>query len=65
MRRGVISCAPHSSFDEINQSVVKSERGALVWGYDPPLVRSAHSTAGDVWRVLIRLLLKASLAAGM
>ena len=38
MRRGVISCAPHTSFDEINDSVVNSERGELVRGSDPPLV---------------------------
>ena len=57
-RRGVISCAPHTSFDEINGSVVNSERGELVRGSDPPFVHSAHSTAGDVWRAPIRLLLK-------
>ena len=37
IRRGVISCAPHTSFDEINDSVVNSERGELVRGSDPPL----------------------------
>ena len=26
IRRGVISCSPHTSFDEINDSVVNSER---------------------------------------
>ena len=30
IRRGVISCAPHISFDEIKDSVVKCERGELV-----------------------------------
>ena len=58
IRRGVISCAPHTLFDEINASVVKSKRGELVTGSDPPLVYSAHSTVGDVWRAPIRLLLK-------
>ena len=51
----MISCAPHTSFDEINDSVVKSERGELVRGSDPPLVYSAHSTVGDLWRAPIRL----------
>ena len=38
IRRGAISCSPHTSFDEINDSVVNSERGELVRGSDPPLV---------------------------
>ena len=58
MRRGAISCVPRTSFDEINNSVVNSERGELVRGSDPPLVYSVHSTAGDLWRAPIRLLLK-------
>ena len=58
IRSGVISCSPHTSFDEINDSVVNSERGELVRGSDLPLVYSAHSTAGDLWRAPIRLLLK-------
>ena len=61
--RGVISCSPHTSFDEINDSVVNSEGGELVRSSDPPLVYSAHSTAGDLWRAPIWLLLKAHLAA--
>ena len=65
IRRGVISCVPHTSFDEINDSVVNSERGELVRGSDPPLVYSAHSSAGDLWRAPIRLLLKEHLAAGV
>ena len=49
IRRGVISCSPYTSFDEINDSVVNSGCGKLVRGSDPPLVYSAHSTAGDSW----------------
>ena len=30
IRGGEISCAPHTSFDEINDVVVRSERGELV-----------------------------------
>ena len=41
IRPGAISCSPHTSFDEINDSVVSSERGELVKGSDPPLVYSA------------------------
>ena len=50
IRRGAISCFPHTSFDLINDNVVNSERGELVRGSDPPLVYSAHSGAGDFWR---------------
>ena len=52
----MISCAPHTSFDEINHSVVKSECGELVRGSNPPLVYGAHSTVVDVWRAPIRIL---------
>ena len=58
IRRGAISCSPHTSFHEINDSVVNSERGELVRGSDPHLVYSAHSTAGDLLPAPIRLLLK-------
>ena len=62
----MISYSPHTSFDEINDSFVNSERGELGRGSDPPLVySSAHSTAGDLWRAPIRLLLKKQLAAGV
>ena len=61
----MISCVPHPSFDEIDDSVVNSERGELVRGSDPPLVYSAHSTAGGLWRAPIRFLLKIRLAAGV
>ena len=64
-RRGVISSAPQTSFDEINDSVVKSERRELVRSSDPPLVYSAHSTVGDEWWEPIRLLLKTHLATGV
>ena len=64
IRRGVISCSPHTSFHEINDSVVNYERGKLVRGSDPPLVYNAHSTAGDLWRAPIRLLLKTNFGGG-
>ena len=55
----------HTLFDEIHDSVVNSERGELVWGFDPALVYSAHFTAGDLWRAPIRLLKNTLLVAGM
>ena len=65
IRRGAIWCSPRTSYDEINDSVINSERGELVRGSDPPLVHSTHSTAGDLWRAPIRLLLKTHLVAGV
>ena len=56
---------PHTSFNKNNDRVVKSERDELVRGSDPPLKYSARTTAGDVWRAPIRLLLDLYLAAGV
>ena len=47
LKRQAFACA---SFDEINDSVVKSERSELVRGSDSLLAYSAQRTAGDVWR---------------
>ena len=60
VRRGLISCSTHTSFDELNDGVVNPERGELVRGSDPLMMYmySAHSTAGDLWRAPIRLLLR-------
>ena len=66
IRSGVISCAPHTSFIEINDSIVKSEHYELVRGSDPPLVYTGHTTADDVCRAPTRLLLlNVILAAGV
>ena len=40
---------PQTSFDEINDRVVYSERGDLVRVSDSHLVHRAHSTARDLW----------------
>ena len=49
---GEIPCAQQTSFDKINDVIVKSERGEFVRiSYAPlvsPMVYSAHATAGDV-----------------
>ena len=54
----MISCPPHTSFDEINDEVVNSERGELGRGSDPPLIYMAHSTTDDLCRAPNRLMLK-------
>ena len=61
----MISCAPHTSFGEINDNVAKSGRGELVQGSDPLLVYSANTTAVGVWRARTMLLLKIRLVAGV
>ena len=53
-----ISCPPHTSLEEVDDSVVSSEHDELVRGSGPPLVYSADTTAGYVWRAPTRLLLK-------
>ena len=49
---GEVPCAQQTSFDKINDVIVKSERGEFVRISDAPLVSpmvySAHATAGDV-----------------
>ena len=65
IRRGAIVCSTHFVRRNNDRVVKNSERDELVRGSDPPLVYSAHSTAGDLWRVPIRLLLKTHLAAGV
>ena len=57
IRSSVTSCAPHTSFEEIKDIVVKSERGEFVRGLFRPLVHSAYTTAGDMWRAPTRFLL--------
>ena len=44
---------------------MRSERDEVVRGFDPPLVYSAHNTAGGVWRAPTRLLLQIHVAAGV
>ena len=44
---------------------MNSERGELVRGSDPPLVYSARSTAGGLWRAQIKLVLKTHLVIGV
>ena len=53
------------NFPEFRKKNVNSERGEIVRDADYPLVYSLHSTAGDLWRAPIRLLLKTHLAAGV
>ena len=55
----------HFALDEINDTVVRSERGELAGGSDTPFVYRAHTTAGDMWRTPTRLLLKLHFAAGV
>ena len=51
----------HPSIDKTNDCAMKSERGALVRGSDPPSGHSGHKTAGDTWRAPTRRLTQALL----
>ena len=49
--------------DKNNDCVMKSERGALVSGSDPPSGRRVYNTAGDTWRALARRLIQTHVGA--
>ena len=50
IRSGEIPSPRQTSIDKTNDCVMKSERGALVRGSDPPSGRSVHNTADDTSR---------------
>ena len=50
VRSGDIPSPGQTSIDQTNDCAMKSERGALVRGYDPPSGHSVHKTTGDRWR---------------
>ena len=54
-----------SSIDKSNDCAMKSERGALVKGSDPPSGHSVHKTAGDTWRAPARRLIQTHLGAAV
>ena len=64
IRSGEIPCPRQTSIDKTNDCVMKSERGALVRGSDPPSGHSIYNTAGDTWRAPARRLIQKRLAAG-
>ena len=58
IRSGEIPSPRQTSIDKINVCGMKSKRGALVTGSDPPSAYSVHKTTGDTWRVPGRLLIQ-------
>ena len=54
IRSGEIPSPRQTSIDKTNDRAMKSERGALVRGSDPPSGHSVHKTAGDTWRAPAR-----------
>ena len=57
--------AGQASIDKTNDYAMKSERGALVRGSDPPSGHSVHKTTGDRWRVPARRLIQTHLGAAV
>ena len=51
--------------DKTNDCAVKSERGALVRGSDPPAGHSVHEATGDRWRAPARRLIQTHLGAAV
>ena len=54
-----------TSIDKTNDCAVKSERGALVRGSDPPSGHSVQKTTGDGWRAPTRRLMQTHLGAAV
>ena len=65
IRSGEIPSPRRTSIDKNNDCAMKSERGALARGSDPPSGHSVHKTAGDMWRVPARRLIQTNLGAAV
>ena len=64
-RSGEIPSPRQTSIDKTNDCALKSERGALVRGFDPPYGRRVHKTAGDKWRAPARRRIETHLGAAV
>ena len=65
VRSGEIPSPRQTSIDKTNDCAMKSERGALVKGSDPPSGHSVHKTTGDRWRAHARRLIQRHLGAAV
>ena len=65
VQSGEISSPGQASIDKTNDCAMKSERGALVRGSDPPSGHGVHKTAGDRWRAPARHLIQSPLGAAV
>ena len=61
IRSGEIPSPRQTSIDKTNDYVMKSVRGVLIRGSDPPSGHSVHNTAGDTWREPARRLIQTHL----
>ena len=58
VRSGEIPSPGQKSIDKTNDCAMKSERGALLRGSDPPSGHSVHKMAADTWRAPARRLIQ-------
>ena len=65
IRSGENPSLRQTSIDKTNDSAMKSERGALVRGSDPPSGHSFHKTTEDTWRAPARYLIQTHLGAAV
>ena len=63
IRSGKILSPRQTPIDKTNDCAMKSERGALVRGSDPPSGDSVRETAGDTWRAPAGRLMQTHLGA--
>ena len=65
VRSGEISSPGQTCIDKTNDCAMKSERGALVRGSDPPSGHSVLKTTGGRWRAPARRLIQTHLGAAV
>ena len=65
VRSGEIPSPGQKSIDKTNDCAMKSERGALLRGSDPPSGHSVHKMTGDRWRAPARRLIQTHLGAAV
>ena len=65
VRSGEIPSPRQTSIDKPNECAMKSKRGALVRGSDPPSGHSVHETTGDRWWAPARRLMQTHLGAAV
>ena len=65
IRSGEIPSLRQTSIDKTNDCAMKSERGALVRGPDPPSGHRVHETTSDTWRTPARRLIQTHLGAAV
>ena len=65
LRSGEIPSPGQTTIGKTNNCAMKSDRGALVRGSNPPSGHSVHKSTGDRWRAPARRLIQVLLGAAV